>query len=136
MDILLRKVGNSLVFTPERDEDTEALKGSGELILVDYKKRRNPGNHRRYFAFIKTTFDMQEDLDNQDTWRKYLQMRAGHYDAVVTPNGKTLYWPRSIEWAALDEAEFDRLFNQVVQAFLDYYGMKLTPQQLDHIAGF
>ena len=113
------------------DADCDSLP-YGEL-MVDIYVKRNPKNHRRYFAFIKQAFDMQEDFDNQENFRKYLQMKAGHYDAVVTPKGETMYWPQSVDWSKLKEPEFKKLFNEVVNAFIRYYGQNLNDHQINSI---
>ena len=118
------------VFAPV-DDDCDGIP-YGE-IMADLKKNRNPGNHRRYMAFIKQTFDMQDDLDNIMTWRKYMQMKAGHYEAVVAPNGHTMYWPRTINWDEMEEIEFKHLFNDIINAFIKYYGGGLNDIQLNSI---
>jgi hypothetical protein len=107
----------------------------GEMV-VDIKKNRNAKNHRRFFAFVKATFDMQDHYDSIENWRKILQMRAGHYDPVVTEKGGTVYMPRSINWDELDETEFRPLFNDVINAFTSVYGERLTENQWNQVLGF
>jgi len=119
------------------DKDSESALSGAEEIIFDYKKKRSAGNHRRYFAFIKQAFDMQEDFESPEVFRKYIEMRAGHFDTVVNPkSGESMYWPRSVEWSKLDEVEFKALFNDVVNAFLGFYGKKLSDSQVNQIAGF
>lgn len=122
--------GNVLV--PIIDE----LEGFSGEVMVDIHKNRNCGNHRRFFAFINTTFDMQDEFDNKEVWRKYLQMKAGFFDEVVTGKGKVLYWPQSISWDKLDEIEFKDLFNRVINAFLKYYGHDLNDIQINSLMEF
>jgi len=105
-------------------------------VMVDIKKGRNVGNHRRFFAFINMTFDLQDEFDNKDIWRKYIQMKAGFFTEVVTANGKIMYWPQSISWDQLDETAFKDLFNKVVNAFLKYYGNDLNDIQINTIMEF
>ena len=104
-----------------------------EEVMVEIHVKRNPKNHRRYFSFVRQAFSMQEDFEEEEIFRKYIQMKAGHYDAVVTPKGETMYWPKSIDWSKLEEPEFKKLFNEVVNAFIRYYGKKLDEHQINAI---
>ena len=124
---------SGVVFLPAMDDLSDLP--DGELV-AELDKKRNPANHRRYWSFINQTFDMQEDFDNVEQWRKYIQMKAGHYEAVVTPKGETMYWPKSISWESIEEGEFKQLFNQVVKAFLKYYGNALTNEQINQIVNY
>lgn len=124
------------IWGPMNAEDEKALKGCDEIIF-DLVKKRSAGNHRRYFAFIAQAFDMQEHFDNPDIFRKYLELKAGHYDMVVSPaNGDTAYWPRSISWEKLDEDEFKRLFSEVVNAFMKVYGHSLDERQINQMMSY
>lgn len=124
------------LFGPMDEEDQKALNGCDEIIF-ELVKKRSAGNHRRYFAFIKTAFDMQDHFDSPEIFRKYIEVQAGHFDMVISPKtGDTAYWPRSISWEKLDEAEFKRLFNEVVNAFLKVYQHKLSDDDVNRIVGF
>jgi len=105
-------------------------------IMADLKKKRNIKNHRRFFRFIEVTFDMQDTFDSIKVWRKYITMKAGFFDEVITAEGKVMYWPQSISWDELDEIKFKDLFNQVVNAFLKYYGQGLDDMQINSIVEF
>lgn len=116
------------------DADSENRINNVDEFIFDYKKSRNPKNHRRYFAFIKNAFDMQDQYDSQEIFRKYLEMLSGHFDTVISARtGEAMYWPRSIGWDALDETEFRKLFNEVVNAFLNWYGDKLSDHQVSKL---
>lgn len=105
-------------------------------IIADLRKNRNVKNHRRFFAFIKMSFDMQDTFDSMEVWRKYITMKAGFFDEVINAEGKVLYWPQSISWDELDEIKFKDLFNKVVDAFLKYYGQDLDDMQINSIVEF
>lgn len=104
-------------------------------VMADIKANRNPGNHKRFFAFVNQSFDMQDEFDEKDIWRKYITMKAGFFDEVVTAKG-VQYWPRSISWDELDEIEFKDLFSKVTNAFIRYYGQDLNEIQLNSILEF
>ena len=119
-----------VVFLPRDDDCSSVPYGD---VIADFNKKRNVKNHRRYFAFINTSFEMQDHYDNVKQWRIVLQLKAGHFDLVVTEKGKNLYLPRSINWDELDELEFRPLFNDVVNAFIKDFGDKLDEHQINAI---
>ncbi len=121
MELVLMRTGESFVGVDEfQSEDLQTFP-HGKHLLIEVKEERNAGNHRRYFAFINTAFNMQNFYENREQLRKYLQCRAGHYDAIVTPKGKTIYAPRSIKWSELKEPEFRKLFKECIDAFIGFY---------------
>lgn len=106
-------------------------------IIAELKKNRNTGNHNRFFAFVKTTFAMQDVFNeptDKDRWRKQLLLNAGHVDEYISPKtGDVAFVIRSIAWDELDEIEFRPLFNSVVNAFLKWYGEDLNDVQINTI---
>ena len=119
------------------DADSEKRINGVQEFIFDYKKNRSAANHRRFFAFIQTAFDMQDTYDNKEVFRKYLEMLAGHFDTVIAARtGEAMYWPKSINWDSLDEDEFRKLFTEVVNAFLGWYGQKLDDMQINQLVGF
>ncbi len=98
----------------------EKLK-DGEETVIEFFTKRNPENHKRYFAFLKVAFEMQDIYTNKGIFRKAIQVKAGHYDLLVTHEGQALYVPLSIAWEQLAEEEFQTMFKECVDAFLDMY---------------
>lgn len=130
-----RVPGYQSMYAPMGDDDAKALSSCDEIIF-DLKKKRSAGNHRRYFAFIGKAFDMQEQHPTAEIFRKVLQLEAGHFDLAVTVEGKNVYLARSIKWDELDEAEFQKLFSEVVNAFLRVYGQALSDDQINEMVAF
>ena len=120
------------VLVPESDDISELPL----TMMAELHKNRSPGNHRRYFAFCKVSFDMQEHYDDIEVWRKVLQLKAGFYDEVISEKGKVVFLPKSIAWDKLDEIEFKDLFNRMTNAFLKDFGDKLNDMQINTIIGF
>lgn len=124
-DLYLAVRSDRTLLEPVDDESLAAIRGMkpGDLIKMPYKKARNPQNHRRWFAFVNTSFDMQDQYEDKEIWRKVLQMLAGHFDTVIDQKGATHYWPRSISFKELDDEQvFKDLFARAVRAFLSRYG--------------
>jgi len=113
---------------------------NGELCKVEFIRKRNYENHKRFFKFIEVAFDNQDFYDNPEHLRKALQMIAGHFDTLVIQdkagNVTTQYIPKSIEFEKLEEPEFQELFKRCITAFLERYGNGLTEQQLLQVIEF
>ena len=111
-------------------------------VMADIKAKRNPGNHRRFFAFRNTTFMMQDVYDheiesNKEIWRKQLLLNAGHVDEIISPKtGKVGYVVKTINWDEMDETEFKPIFLSVVNAFIKWYGHDLNDLQINSILEF
>ena len=137
MKAIFRREGNTLVPACQDAMKILAQVGERNESIIEYKKGRSSGNHRRFFAFRNLTFDMQDQFDDIEVWRKYLEMCAGHFDQVISPkSGQEMFIARSIDWDELDEVEFKKLFGRVVQAFIHRYGQGITEDQLDMVVGF
>lgn len=121
MELVVMRIGESFVGVDEFQSDDMKTFPHGKHLLIEVKEKRNADNHRRYFAFINTAFSMQSVYDNPNHFRKLIQCKAGHYDAIVTPKGKTIYAPKSIKWSELKEPEFRKLFKECVTAFISFY---------------
>ncbi len=139
MEIVGMRIGDNLVGVDEFQSDDIRTLPHGKHVLLEIKEDRNPDNHRRYFAFINTAFNMQSIYDNQEHFRKFIQCKAGHYDAIVTPKGKTIYAPKSIQWSKLKEPEFRKLFKECINAFIAFYNENIghmTDNQFYQIIDF
>ena len=120
---------------PSDDEEWAKIP-MGAVFGVDYTKTRNYENHKRFFSFITCTFDMQEHFENKDVYRKWLTMKAGYFETVVTPKGETIFLPDSISFEKMDEVEFKELFNKCINVFLREVGGGCTKAELMHVIGF
>ena len=137
MKAVFVRTGNGL--SPASDEALRVLAQyrPGDEVLIEHKKGRSAANHRRFFAFVKTTFDWQDSYDNIEVWRKVLEIAGGHFDAVVDKHGQTHLWPKSIAWDEItDEDEFRDLFGRIVNAYIARHGASLNTTQLNMVAGF
>jgi len=135
---IFRREGNSLVPACQNAVKVLAQVGERNEALLDYKKGRSAANHRRFFAFINLAFSMQEQFDDDQVFRKYLEMCGGHYDEVISPKtGEKIFIAKTINWDELDDENlFNELFGRVVQAFIDRYGQGITKEQLDMVVEF
>lgn len=121
---------------PALGEDKEVLDKipEGEMFGANILRIRDPKTHRRYFALLKIAFENQQppfsgdnEFQDFDNFRKYFEMKAGYYQKVKVPGkdqGKfiTLYWPKSISYASLDEDAFKEVFSNVMDQIAKIFG--------------
>jgi len=117
MEFYCTKIDGVLVGADEESVEKLADLGIDTLVKCSTSKHRNYQNHKRFFAFVKTAYEMQTFFDNFDVFRKWLIMGAGYFQSAVTPKGVTIFIPQSIAFEKLEEEEFKQLFKKA----LDYY---------------
>ncbi len=106
---------------PHQEEEIESLP-QGEIV-IEYKANRNPGNHRRFFAFIRTAFDMQEHYESGEALRFALIVKAGYVTKVVShKNGSVSFMPQSLKFSEMGEEKFKKVFKDVIGAFIAMLG--------------
>ncbi len=110
-----------LVPKPERWEEYEEALAIGEEYMVEVKKKRSVGNHRRFWAFLKIVFDMQELYDTKEDLRTEIKLRCGHYEEHLNVKGDIMYIPKSMSFEDMDEVEFKEFFNKAIDVALRYF---------------
>lgn len=88
-----------------------ALDGS---MVMEYRLPRSGPFHRRHFAIIGALFAAQEQFDDVDNFRKWLEVGAGHAVMCPGPSGRMVAIPDSIKYERLDQSEFEELHAKIV----------------------
>ena len=139
---------------------------TGELVMVEFTRGRNYGNHKRFMALCRVTFELQDTQDNDELWRKHVIMIAGYFDMIVIPVPPRLqkvlnylrkylggdmadgiidvieqafgvqYIPKSMAFDKMDELEFNDMFDKAINAFISRYGNGLTKDELLQVIEF
>lgn len=103
---------------------------SGDIVLMDYKSKRNVMFHRKGFALLNLIFENQDKYDNLESMRKEFLLKAGHYDIHVTLKGVPLYIPKSMSFAEMDELEFAEIFSKFIDIALKHF-VTMEKQELE-----
>lgn len=110
------------------------------LCKVEFIKKRNYLNHKRFFKFLEVAFDNQDFYDDPELLRKALQMASGWFETLIirdkNGNVTTHYIPKSIAFDEMDEDEFQKLFKKCIGAFLSRYGNGISEEQILRIVEF
>jgi hypothetical protein len=88
----------------------------GEWISVEAKKPRNVQHHRKLWALLTTVSD-NIDGTTPEQLLQWLKVRTGYVD-VVGINGVAVQVARSIAFDALDQTEFELVYDRFVAAIL------------------
>lgn len=113
------------------DEPTREVYGKmklGEVLHGDFKKMRNARFHRKLFALLNLAYEYWQpgEIDSQhgtpeknfDRFRRDLIILAGFYDVVIRLDGTTRIEAKSISFANMDDAEFEKLYNAILNVIL------------------
>lgn len=110
-------------FVPATDEDMEkALKiKKGQAVECSVKVLRNYKLLKKFWAMINTAFNFlspaQREFfhDSVDGFRCTIEVAAGYYDEFYDVTRRAwIQKPKSIAFDKMDEAEFDKLYEDVV----------------------
>jgi len=113
--------------------DTEAAAwmgkvGMGKHVTATVRLPRNTKFHRKFFAMLDVAYSNHDWPEIETKWgkarcsaelfRKYTIVKAGHYEIALTPHGEPRAEPKSISFTKMDEAEFQKLYSDVLDVIL------------------
>ena len=124
MKIYCKKINGHLV--PE----SELKIKEGEWVQVEIKKPRNIYFHRKYFAMLNIVLDNQTKYANVNDLLTEIKLRLGHYQEYIDHQGRLIYVPRSISFAAMDDLEFQKFYSKTIRAILANV-VKIDPEELE-----
>jgi len=128
MNLTLSKVPNGFIPSDQGTRDFHDKLKVGEVIHGDFKKMRNYRFHKKYFALLNLAFDYWDPGQitskygtpekNFNRFREDAQILAGYYEITIRLDGSTRIEAKSISFAAMDDTEFDKLYNAVLNVIL------------------
>lgn len=143
-EIILTKAANgSLIpMDPQAAEFIAKMK-IGAALAGEFKKVRNPKFHRKMFVLFNLAFDAwePEDLEYKgikvqkqfDQFRKDVTILAGFYNSAITLKGEVRLTAKSLSFKSMDEDEFEKVYNAVINVVLSRVLTKYTRDDLDHV---
>lgn len=118
---------------PADADAKEWLEGAraGKVMKAEIRMMRNGGFHRKFFCMLKCAYDNHDwpEIETQwgpakctyDQFRKYITVKCGYFDMVVTPQGNVRAEAKSISFAKMDQPEFEKLYNDALNFILAEY---------------
>lgn len=104
---------------------------SGDIVLLDYKPKRNYQFHKKGFALLNLIFENQDKFDTLEALRTEMKLKAGHYEIHVTLKGKPIYIPKSMSFADMDEEEFTEIYSKFIDIALKHF-VSMDKQELEN----
>ncbi len=124
----LRRVGETLIAYSEADKKEFRKTPRDVPVRAIITTPRSLGMHKRGFAFMQAVFDLQDDFDDFDVFRKWLTMKAGFFEVMVVPgmsmggrdvSAGEIFLPQSLAFENMEEAEFRSCIQKMITAFLN-----------------
>ena len=102
-------------------EDCAAIaKAPSRPLKTSIKATRDGGRHRHLFVLFQTAYkNLPEGWHMSfDTFRKALMIDAGHYEEVHLPDGSMIQVPLSLEYAKMDQTQFDVVKDDIIKCLV------------------
>ncbi len=143
-DIELTKISGGMLapLDPQAAEYIAKLK-MGAAVTASVKQRRNSKFHRKFFKLLDYAFDMWEPTEktykghvankNREQFRNDITILAGFYETTITLKGEVRLVAKSISFANMEQAEFDKLYNAVVDVVLRKVLTTYEREELDAV---
>ncbi|MCF4166372.1 DUF1367 family protein [Zavarzinia compransoris] len=104
------------------DEDAEAIMRAiamGECVEITVQRKRNPRHHRKLFALLGIVVENTDGRwPNSTALLEDLKMAIGLFEKRVSIKGPVYYVPKSISFASMDQAEFSKVYSQMVDVIV------------------
>ena len=106
------------------DEEVFRKLRLGNMYKADFRKARNPDHHRKAFVLIKLIFDNQEKYKNLEDLRTELKLQCGSYRHHIRSDGTVMYLPLSWSFADMDQTEFEKLYDRLIDVAVQDWGLE------------
>lgn len=125
--------GRNLTLKPADAESEKYLTRIpfGESVVCKVRRPRNPGLHRKFFSLLTLVFENQEIYQDFTAFRHEIVMRAGYYQKHVHLTGQVSYVAKSLAYDALDDVEFQELYDRCCAVILEHFMPGTTSKELE-----
>ena len=99
---------------PQAEEWARTVK-AGEELFLEPKRARNPKHHRLAFGLFQFVLDSCDRFANVDQVLLWLKLQTGHYEEHIEQDGRIVYVPKSISFAAMAQDDFGEWFTKALE---------------------
>ena len=129
MKFTCAKKGIYLIPATDADKTKFAKVAQGEIVQVEFEKKRNTQFHRKFFALLNIGFENQDTFNSLEVYRAYVLIGIGFCTFMVTSTGQPNYIPKSISYENLpDNNDFEKVYNDTVSFIANQ--LSLTNEEL------
>lgn len=132
----MQKTGiNSFAVVGGPDYDKAKKWRTGQSKECEVKEPRNYRFHKKFFALVNLCFEnLPERYDSvyptPQTLLNELKFQVGHCDEHRTLGGKITYIPKSINFASMDQFQFEEFYDSVLNVILKYFMAGVEKQHI------
>jgi hypothetical protein len=129
MKFTCAKKGIYLIPATDADKTKFAKVAQGEIVQVEFEKKRNTQFHRKFFALLNIGFENQDTFNLFDIYREYVLIGIGFCHIFIRPDGQPNYKAKSISYENLpDNNDFEKVYNDAVSFIANQ--LSLTNEEL------
>lgn len=140
-DLSFIRGSNGLV--PDGDEAAAWFSKAkpGARVVAKVTLPRNSRFHRKFFAMLNVAYANWDSPEietpygtarcSDDAFRNDVIVLAGHHELRCNTRGEWRLKAKSIKWASMDEAEFQKLYSDVVDVILAKFLTNWTGDDMD-----
>lgn len=138
MDIYCRVTDYGLVPMYDSDLDMKKRLKFGTTVRCRVTQPRNYEFHKKFFALVRLTYDNlplslveRWNVRSVDDMLRRFKRDLGYYSSRTNDMGEREIEYRSISFAAMDEQEFERFYNDCVNLVLYTYIRGIEREDLE-----
>lgn len=138
MDIYCRVTDYGLVPMYDSDLDMKKRLKVGTTVRCRVTQPRNYEFHKKFFALVRLTYDNlplslveRWNVRSVDDMLRRFKRDLGYYSSRTNDMGEREIEYRSISFAAMDEQEFERFYNDCVNLVLYTYIRGIEREDLE-----
>lgn len=120
---------------PDDESATAVLRRikPGDVVRVDVRRPRNLSAHRRWWALCNLVYANSDVYPSPEVVHAHLKLLAGCVDNVVLKStGEVVMVPKSMSFAAMDEDEFQDVWQRAVKAICEHILPGVTDHEIEH----
>ena len=121
MKLLVRNTISGLVPLYPADMDEKRKLKLGHDYEVEVTNPRNIGFHKKFFALLNLGHENTSLEMPFETYRKYLTIKAGYFNAYQTPKG-LFYEAQSISFSSMSQDQFEEVYSRVLDKIIEDIG--------------
>lgn len=136
MKLHLQKVPNGLIPVSESDREYLDTLKMGQVVWADFKKMRNYAFLQKFMVLIDYLYGVWEPEmgeKNREQFREDVTILAGYYEQYVRLDGSIRTVAKSISFANMEEEEFAKLYNSVIDVGLKRILKNYKREDLDSV---
>ena len=137
MDIFCKVTPYGLVPLYDSDFDMKKRLKVGSTVKCKVSNPRNYEHHKKFFALVRLTFEnlpcnLAEywNIHNEEDMLRRFKRDLGYYTSTLNERGEREIEYQSISFAAMEQYEFERFYNQCIDLVLYKYIKGIDQQDL------